>query len=100
MSPNDNTFSFAPISEEYADVTQRNLPKLSLAPDTETDPVIRGVNPYDRDVSQKRAEKAPRTDLRKLSEWIKLQKQVETQKAAAAEDTGADPKLSPDAAKR
>ena len=91
MSSNDNTFSFGPISEEYADATQRNLPKLTLAPKVEIDPVPRGADPYDRDLSQQSTGKTPRTDLRKLSEWIKLQKQVEARKSA--EGTGSDPAL-------
>lgn len=97
MSSNDNTFSFGPISEEYADATQRNLPKLTLAPKVEIDPVSRGVNPYDRELSRQSTGKTPRTDLRKLSEWMKLQKQVEAQKAA--EGTGSDPSLPQDTRK-
>ena len=87
MSSTDNTFSFGPISEEYADVTQRNLPKLTLAQQAELDSASRGVNPYDRDATQQPASKTQRTDLRKLSEWIKLQKQIEAEKAAAGEAT-------------
>ena len=99
MGSKDNNFSFGPISEEYADATQRNLPKLTLTQPPETDPHSRGVNPYDRDPAQRSTGKTQRTDLRKLSEWIKLQKQVEAQKAAAGEEDDTDSDLPPGAAK-
>lgn len=94
MSTKDNKFSFGP-QQEFADSTQRNLPKLTLAPDAEIDPVARGVNPYDRDPTHQSTGKTQRTDLRKLSEWIKLQKQVEAQKNAPVDETGTHPKLGP-----
>lgn len=93
MSIHDNKFSFGPTGEEFADSTQRNLPKLTLAPDMEIDPLAKGVNPYDRDPTHKSTGKTQRTDLRKLSEWIKLQKQVEAQKSAPVEETGTHPTL-------
>lgn len=95
MSPKDDIFSFGK-HEDFADSTQRNLPKLTLAPELAVDPVERGVNPYDRDPTHQSSGKTQRTDLRKLSEWIKLQKQVEAQKNAPVEETGAHPTLPQD----
>lgn len=90
MSPKDDLFSFG-HHEDFADSTQRNLPVLTLVPDAVAEQGPRGVNPYDRGPSQQSATKTQRTDLRKLSEWIKLQKQVEAQKHAPAEEAGTLP---------
>lgn len=84
MARKDNGFSFGTvgsISEEYTDATRRDLPKLELAPDFKAPERPLSFNPYDRPVAKKPApiegEKKVRTDLRQLSEWIKLKKQVE-----------------------
>ncbi|MEY4761469.1 MAG: hypothetical protein RLZZ200_1325 [Pseudomonadota bacterium] len=87
MTPDENQFSFAPNREGSADSTQRNLPRLTLDQDSGTDSGARGWNPYDRDPTRETRNITQRTDLRKLSEWIKLQKQAEARKNAAANET-------------
>lgn len=97
MAQKDPQFSFGGVSEDFTDATQRNLPQLELAPELLSDEQTGGYNPYERDLGSKRGTEATqRTDLRKLSEWIKLRQQVEAQKAAPPEITGEFPAMGSD----
>ena len=76
----DQSFSFpaeldADLSlEDTAAQRQRGLPARSRTGAS-------GYNPYDANPVHKRAEARRKpTDLRKLSEWIRLQQQVEASK--------------------
>lgn len=76
----DQPFSFpaeldADLSlEDTAARHQRGLPARSRTG-------VSGYDPYDSTPAQKRAEARRKpTDLRKLSEWIRLQRQVEALK--------------------
>lgn len=100
MTQKDQQFSFGHVGEDFSDATQRNLPKLELAPDMLTPENVGGYNPYERDATQKSTGATQRTDLRKLSEWIKLKQQVEAQKAAPPEVTGEFQSLDQDKPKR
>jgi hypothetical protein len=93
MPHNDPKFSFAPSGEDLKDATQRNPTlELELAPDLGGPEAGRGYNPYDRTSGGGKpaapAAPAQRTDLRKLSEWIKLRQQVEAQDSASPDETG------------
>lgn len=99
MMQKDAPFSFGNLGEDFKDATQRNLPRLELAPELLDPEHASGYNPYERDPGGKPRAftgTTQRTDLRKLSEWIKLQKQVEAQKNAPVEETGAHPTLPQD----
>jgi hypothetical protein len=83
-------FSF--VDPAKRDPTERML-RLELE-DTAVKPAaVAGYNPYDRDpvkASPPKKSAAARSDLRKLSEWIKLKKEVESLKDA---DPPAPPKV-------
>jgi hypothetical protein len=94
MAHNDPKFSFGPSGEDFKDSSQGNLPKLELelAPDLGAPEATRGYNPYDRTSGGGKpaapAAQTQRTDLRKLSEWIKLRQQVEAQGGVSPDETG------------
>jgi hypothetical protein len=76
-------FSFGPTESSNPDEPDAALRELSLLPDSpKKKKVLTGYDPYDRDANVTTKEPAPanRADLRKLSEWIKLKKEVETLK--------------------
>jgi len=103
MMQKDSHFSFGNLGEDFKDATQRNLPRLELAPELLDPEHASGYNPYERDPGGKpRASTGTtqRTDLRKLSEWIRLKQQVEAQKSAPTEATGEFPSPGADKPKR
>ena len=93
MGDKDSKFTFGQ-SEQPAerDPTVRDVHKLELEQTQDPAKPASGYNPYDRDpkAQVKAAAPAPdqpirtstttRTDLRKLSEWIKLRQEVEARK--------------------
>ncbi len=84
MNGNDkDSFNFSPVDLNFdlslEDTLAQRQRGLAVTPKK---PVVSGYNPYDRGNAARRApppEQPPRkpTDLRKLSEWIRLQRQVE-----------------------
>ncbi len=90
MEDKKNKFSFAMDATEERELTIR---ELRLLEESAIRPGLSvGYNPYDRDEPKSPTVMAPRPDLRKLSEWIKLQKQVDALKnegdAPDQQDTG------------
>jgi len=78
MEEKKNKFSFVPDAPEDRELTIR---ELRLLEESGSRPGLSlGYNPYDRDEPKTPVVAAPRPDLRKLSEWIKLQKQVDALK--------------------
>lgn len=90
MEDKKNKFSFAPDDTAERDLTIRELRLLEES--AIKSGLSAGYNPYDRDEPKAPTVMAPRPDLRKLSEWIKLQKQVDALKnegdAPDQRDTG------------
>jgi hypothetical protein len=76
-------FSFGPtgVPEDH----EPTVRELRLLEDTarKAVPTVSGYNPYNRDsaTALSAKPKAPKPDLRKLSEWIKLKKEVDDLKA-------------------
>jgi hypothetical protein len=68
--------SSAPTGREVR--RDRGLELLSIAPEDT-------FNPYDRRPTE-RTERAPRRDLRKLSEWIKMMRELEERKRRGEDD--------------
>lgn len=76
-------FSFGTDGEQDREPTARIL-RLELEDTARKAPSKASYNPYDREVVLGQPKKAApaRPDLRKLSEWIKLKKEVDSLKAA------------------
>jgi hypothetical protein len=78
MEEKKNKFSFVPQEAQERELTIRDL---RLLEESAIKPGLSvGYNPYDSDKPKVPTAMAPRPDLRKLSEWIKLQKQVDALK--------------------
>lgn len=83
MTEKDAKFSFFAAAHRDQDPTVREVRHLRLEETVETVRPKAGYNPYERDMApqdKRDSARAPRTDLRKLSEWIKLRQQIEAQK--------------------
>ena len=95
MGDKDAKFTFGPTEPAAdKDPTVRDVHRLELEQTHDEPRIVGGYNPYDRDVKgkapapaasspaapAKRTSTTTRTDLRKLSEWIKLRKEVEARK--------------------
>ena len=96
MGDKDAKFTFGP-TEPAADndPTVRDVHRLELEQTHDEPRIVGGYNPYDRDVKgkapapaapAKRTSTTTRTDLRKLSEWIKLRQEVEARKNSEASE--------------
>jgi hypothetical protein len=94
MGDKDTKFTFSkPALTEDRDPTVRDVHRLELEQSNDESKPVSGYNPYNRDVKKKAAEPAAtrtstttRTDLRKLSEWIKLKQDVEARKTRETSD--------------
>ena len=90
-------FSFGPAASQ--DEREPTVRELRLLEETARRPApLGGYDPYDRETGRDAARTAvhktsttTRTDLRKLSEWIKLKKEVESLKADPAPAKAATP---------
>ena len=96
MGDKDSKFTFVkPEGPEDRDPSVRDVHRLELEQSSVESRPVAGYNPYNRDVKKKAVAPAPatrtstttRTDLRKLSEWIKLKQEVETRKSSETSDT-------------
>jgi hypothetical protein len=95
MGDKDAKFTFSrPADAEDRDPTVRDVRRLELEQTGDGARLVGGFNPYDRDVRTKapapepaaRTSTTARTDLRKLSEWIKLRQDVEARKSSEASE--------------
>ena len=99
MGDKDTRFTFGrPELPEDRDPTVRDVHRLELEQTSDEAKPVAGFNPYNRDVPGKAKTQTPdpaptgvnrtstttRTDLRKLSEWIKLRQQVDALKSSEA----------------
>jgi hypothetical protein len=66
----NSTLSLADDAPLSSDVVQQNPTGM-----------VKGYSPYDSGVLEKKAAQGKKTDLRKLSEWMKLKKQASALKA-------------------
>jgi hypothetical protein len=96
MGDKDTKFTFGkPEISEDRDPTVRDVHRLELEQSSDEPKPAAGYNPYNRDVKKKlapepaasRTSTTTRTDLRKLSEWIKLKQEVEARKTDETSDT-------------
>jgi len=82
---NSDPFTFSPSDEDFEFSLEDTIaPRGRSGADRKSKPVV-GYNPYDRTAGAKPPppDVEPRrkpTDLRKLSEWIRLQREVEALK--------------------
>lgn len=95
MGDKDSKFTFVkPEGPEDRDPTVRDVHRLELEQSSDESRPVAGYNPYNRDVKKKSAAPAAatrtstttRTDLRKLSEWIKLKQEVDSRKSSETSD--------------
>jgi hypothetical protein len=97
MGDKDSKFTFVrPEVPVDRDPTVRDVHRLELEQTSDETKPVGGFNPYDRDVGKKAPATAPtqrtgtttRTDLRKLSEWIKLRQEIEARKSSEPGEPG------------
>ena len=97
MQSKSPDFSFGTSSGDDPEPTVRDVRALELEPPPQGPGSARAFNPYDRDQPATRTGNTTRTDLRKLSEWIRLKKELE-ERRARGESAGDEPVQSPPAA--